>query len=287
MRVVRVRDGEQIRLGVIDGEHTFIDVSAHFADLDVVFGLGQGLAPLQTLVAEQGADLPRQPLDAATLAAPIPRPHHLICIGLNYRDHAAEAGMDAPSEPVIFNKAPNTLVGPTDDIMLPRGATSVDWEIELGVVIGRRARYLERAEEAHEVIAGFVLVNDVSERDAQLHRGGQWMKGKSFETFNPCGPVLVTPDELSDPQALDLFLSVNGEMMQQGSTATMIFDVHYLVWYLSQFMVLEPGDLINTGTPAGVGMGQRPPRYLTAGDVIEMAAGRLGEQRHRVVAFTG
>jgi len=287
MRIVRVREGDRIRLGVLEDEHTFIDVSGRFADLDAVLVDGTGLEPLRAVLAEERADLPRRPLDPAALLAPIPRPHHLICIGLNYRDHAAEAGMDAPTEPVVFSKAPNTLVGPSADIVLPKDATSVDWEIELGVVIGRRARYLASVEDAAAVIAGYVLVNDVSERDAQLHRGGQWMKGKSFETFNPCGPYLVTPDELGDPQALELHLALNGVPMQQGTTASMIFGVHHLVWYLSQFMVLEPGDLINTGTPAGVGMGQRPPRYLSAGDVVEMVAGGLGQQRHRVVAFTG
>jgi 2-keto-4-pentenoate hydratase/2-oxohepta-3-ene-1,7-dioic acid hydratase in catechol pathway len=182
----------------------------------------------------------------------------------------------------VFNKAPNSLVGPHDDILLPPDSTSVDWEVELGVVIGRRSRYLQSPEQAAHHIAGFVAVNDVSERSMQLHRGGQWVKGKSFETFNPAGPFLVTLDEIADPSGLRLVLKVNGETMQDGTTADFVFGPSYLVWYLSQFLVLEPGDLIDTGTPAGVGMGLKPPRYLQPDDVIEMEITGLGSHRNVV-----
>lgn len=180
--------------------------------------------------------------------------------------------------------APNTLIGPNDDVRLPRNAFKVDWEVELGVVIGQQTRYLDRVEDAADMIAGYVVVNDVSEREFQLERGGQWVKGKSCETFNPCGPMLVTPDEVGDPQRLAMRLSVNGEVMQDGNSSTMVFDVQHIVWYLSQFMVLEPGDLINTGTPPGVGAGMQPQRWLAEGDVVELEIERLGRQRQRIVA---
>jgi 2-keto-4-pentenoate hydratase/2-oxohepta-3-ene-1,7-dioic acid hydratase in catechol pathway len=192
--------------------------------------------------------------------------------------------MAIPDEPIVFNKAPNTVVGPDDDVIVPRGSTKTDWEVELGVVIGARARYLATPEDAWAYIAGFTLVNDVSEREFQLERGGQWMKGKSCETFNPCGPWLVTPDEIADVHGLGMWLDVNGQRRQTGSTSTMVFDVPYLVWYLSQFLVLEPGDLINTGTPPGVGLGMNPPTYLTVGDVMELGIDQLGIQRQRIVA---
>ncbi len=190
------------------------------------------------------------------------RPQQILCIGLNYADHAAESGMPIPEEPIVFNKAPNTLVGPNDDVYLSRGSTKMDWEVELGIFIGSPCRYLESPAEAWERIAGFVISHDVSEREFQLERGGQWVKGKSCETFNPCGPWLVTRDEVQDVQNLSMWLTMNGESRQNGSTATMIFDVPHLVWYLSQFMVLEAGDLINTGTPPGVGMGLTPPSFF-------------------------
>lgn len=218
------------------------------------------------------------------IASPIARPHQLLCIGLNYSDHAAETGQPVPTEPIVFNKSPNTLVGPCDDVRIPRGSTKTDWEVELGVVIGTQARYLADEAAAQDAIAGYVLVNDVSERAFQLERGGQWVKGKSAETFNPCGPWLVTADEMPDVAALSMTLDVNGVRRQTGSTATMLFRPAFLVHYLSQFMVLEPGDLINTGTPPGVGMGCTPPQYLAAGDVMELEIEGLGRQRQRLVA---
>jgi 2-keto-4-pentenoate hydratase/2-oxohepta-3-ene-1,7-dioic acid hydratase in catechol pathway len=211
--------------------------------------------------------------------APVAKPEKIVCIGLNYRDHANETGATIPSEPIIFMKAPNCVIGPDDEILVPRGSTKTDWEVELGVVIGTRARYLSSPEEALNYVAGYCISHDVSEREFQLERGGQWDKGKCCETFNPLGPWLVTPDEIDDPQHLGLRLSVNGVTRQNGSTRDMVFDVAYLIWYVSQFMVLEPGDLINTGTPAGVSLGHDDVPYLKAGDVVELSIDGLGSQR--------
>nr|WP_246325153.1 fumarylacetoacetate hydrolase family protein [Petropleomorpha daqingensis] len=206
-----------------------------------------------------------------------------MCIGLNYRDHAAETGQAVPAEPILFTKSPNTLIGPDDDVRIPRGSTKADWEVELGVVIGRRTSYLDSPEEARDAIAGFCVVNDVSERAFQMERAGQWVKGKSAETFNPAGPWLVTSDEIDDVLALDMWLDVNGVRRQTGNTRTMVFDPYVIVHYLSQFLVMEPGDLINTGTPPGVGMGFDPPVWLQPGDVVELGITGLGAQRQSVV----
>jgi 2-keto-4-pentenoate hydratase/2-oxohepta-3-ene-1,7-dioic acid hydratase in catechol pathway len=206
------------------------------------------------------------------------RPGKIVCIGLNYSDHARESGMPIPSEPIIFLKAPNTVVGPNDDVWIPRGSLKTDWEIELAVVIGREARYLDSAEAARSSIAGYTICHDVSERGFQLERGGQWTKGKSCDTFSPLGPYLLTADELPDPQGLAMRLAVNGVQRQSGTTATMIFGCDTLVHYLSQFMTLEPGDVISTGTPPGVGLGMKPPTYLRPGDVVELEIEKLGFQ---------
>ncbi len=270
---VRARHGDE-------GDDGYVDVSDVVPDFDGAFFAAGGPAILRDAVEGR---TPR-PLAGERVGAPIARPHQILCIGLNYRDHAEEAGMPVPDEPIVFTKAPNTLVGPHDDVHVPRGSTKTDWEVELGIVIGRRCRYLRDETEARRAIAGYVLVNDVSEREFQLERGGQWVKGKSAETFNPCGPFLVTPDEIPDDRALGMWLDVNGRRRQTGSTATMLFGPAYLVHYLSQFMVLEPGDLINTGTPPGVGMGADPPTYLRPGDVMELGIEGLGVQRQRVVA---
>jgi 2,4-diketo-3-deoxy-L-fuconate hydrolase len=203
---------------------------------------------------------------------------------LNYSDHAAETGQALPAEPILFTKSPNTLIGPNDDVRLPRASTKVDWEVELGIVIGTRSSYLEDTEAARAAIAGFVLVNDVSERAFQTERSGQWSKGKSCETFNPAGPWLVTPDEIPDVHDLAMTLDVNGQRRQTGSTARMVFDAYFIVHYLSQFLVLEPGDLINTGTPPGVGMGFTPPIWLQAGDVMDLSIEGLGTQQQHVIA---
>ena len=264
--------------GAVQGDHV-VDLHAafegRFDDLRAYIAAGMPPAP-----ATAGT---RHPLSAVELLPVIPNPSKIICVGLNYRDHALESGMPIPSEPILFSKSPNTVVGPDDDVRLPRGGDKTDWEVELGIVIGARTQYLDSPEEARAHIAGWVLVNDVSERAFQLERGGQWLKGKSAETFNPAGPWLATLDEIADVGALAMTLDVNGERRQTGSTATMIFDPFTLVHYISQFMVLEPGDLINTGTPPGVGMGMTPPSYLQEGDVMTLTIDGLGRQTQRVV----
>lgn len=281
MKLMRVGPlGNERPAVLVDG--VIRDLSEHVEDIDGTFLADDGVARVAALL-EDGAQLP-EITDSVRIGAPIARPHHLICIGLNYADHARESGMEIPTEPIVFTKAPNTLIGPNDDVLIPPGATKVDWEIEVGVVIGRRARYLADEAAARDCIAGYVLCNDVSERHFQLERGGQWVKGKSFESFNPAGPWLVTADELSDVDDISLTLSVNGTVRQQGTTADLIFGIDHLVWYLSQFMVLEPGDLVNSGTPAGVGLGLKPPVFLEAGDVIELAADHLGSQRQTCAA---
>ncbi|GGF99964.1 2-hydroxyhepta-2,4-diene-1,7-dioate isomerase [Rhodococcoides trifolii] len=261
-------------------EDNYIDVSDTFRDFDEQFFADGGLDSLRDLVAERRNEV--LPFRGERIGAPIARPHQILCIGLNYSDHAAETGQPVPDEPILFTKSPNTLVGPDDDVRIPRGSTKPDWEIELGIVIGRRTSYLDSVEEARASIAGYVLVNDVSERAFQMERGGQWCKGKSAETFNPAGPWLATEDEI-DTTNLSMSLDVNGIRRQTGSTSTMIFDPHVIVHYLSQFMVLEPGDLINTGTPPGVGLGMKPPVWLQPGDVMELSIDGLGHQRQNVV----
>jgi 2-keto-4-pentenoate hydratase/2-oxohepta-3-ene-1,7-dioic acid hydratase in catechol pathway len=215
----------------------------------------------------------------------VARPGNFIAVGLNYVDHAKETGMPIPAEPILFNKAPNCICGPNDDIILPRGSKKMDWEIELGIVIGKRANYINESEVADHV-AGYCLANDVSEREYQLERGGNWMKGKSCPTFGPLGPWLVTPDEIPDVQNLDMWLDVSGQRMQTGSTKTMIFDVKKIASYVSHFMTLDPGDVIITGTPPGVGAGMKPPRFLKEGDTVALWMDKLGEQKAKVVGWT-
>lgn len=264
-------------------DDTYVDLSDVVPDIDEAFLGGGGLDRIRPVVAERAAAGQVSRFAGERIGAPIARPHQILCIGLNYRDHAAEAGMAVPDEPILFTKSPNTLVGPDDDVRIPRGSTKTDWEVELGIVIGRRTSYLDTVDEARDAIAGFVVVNDVSERAFQLERGGQWAKGKSAETFNPAGPWLVTPDEIDDVLGLDMWLDVNGVRRQTGTTKTMVFDPYVIVHYLSQFLVLEPGDLINTGTPPGVGMGFTPPVWLQPGDVMELGIEGLGTQRQRVL----
>lgn len=284
MRFARIGQPGQETPAVMVGEDTYVDISEITADIDGDFLADVDVAALVSLVARAVDAGAVELLAGQRIGAPFARPHQVLCIGLNYADHAEESGMAIPEEPIVFNKAPNTVVGPFDDVVVPRGSVKTDWEVELGIVIGARARYLASPEDAWEHIAGFTLVNDVSERAFQLERGGQWVKGKSCETFNPCGPWLVTPDEIADVQDLGMWLDVNGQRRQTGSTRTMIFDVPYVVWYLSQFMVLEPGDLINTGTPPGVGLGMTPPTFLSVGDVMELGIDGLGTQRQRLIA---
>jgi 2,4-didehydro-3-deoxy-L-rhamnonate hydrolase len=242
---------------------------------------GSALDPAH-LKALDPAGLPEVPA-AARWGSPIPRPGKILCIGLNYADHAAESGMPIPSEPIVFMKAPNAVVGPYDDVQIPRGATKTDWEVELAFVIGRSARYLSSPDDSAACIAGYCICNDVSERAFQLERGGQWDKGKCCDTFCPLGPWVATVDEIPDVAALGMQLAVNGIRKQNGSTATMIFNPAVIVHYLSQFMTLEVGDVVTTGTPPGVGLGQKPPQFLAVGDVMELQIDHLGQQRQRCV----
>lgn len=274
MQFMRIGAVGAERPAVVDATGTARDISGLVADIgpETIAGLHDALA---------GVDLSTLPALATTghrIGAPIARPRNIWCIGLNYSDHAAEAGMPVPSEPIVFSKPGSTLCGPTDPILMSPGMTKLDWEVELGIVIGKPALDIAPGT-AMDHVFGYVAANDVSERAWQIERGGQWSKGKSYPSFCPCGPVLVTADEIPDPQALDMSLTVNGETMQRGSTATMIFGVAHIVEYLSQFALLEAGDLIVTGTPPGVGMGMKPPRYLAAGDVVGLAIAGLGEQR--------
>ena len=284
MRLLRIGPLGFERPAALVDDSSFVDLADLVDDIDETFLGGGGLDRIAPAVAERIAGGTAKPLAGHRIGAPIARPHQVLCIGLNYRDHAAETGQAVPVEPIVFTKSPNTVIGPNDDVRIPRGSTKTDWEVELGVVIGRRASYLSSPEEAGAFIAGYTAVNDVSERSFQLERGGQSCKGKSAETFNPCGPYLVTPDEIPDVRDLTLWLDVNGVRRQSGSTGKMIFGPAYIVWYLSQFLVLQPGDLINTGTPPGVGMGQRPEVWLQSGDVIELGINGLGSQRQNVVA---
>ena len=266
-------------------DRTYVDVSDVFPDFDESFfgGAGGGLPALRSVVTDRVASGSVQEFAGERVGAPIARPHQILCIGLNYSDHAAETGQALPAEPILFTKPPNTLQGPNDDVRIPRGATKTDWEVELGIVIGARTSYLETVADAAAVIAGYVVVNDVSERAFQMERGGQWSKGKSAETFNPAGPWLATSDEIEDVLDLDMWLDVNGVRRQTGSTSKMVFDPYFLVHHLSQFLVLEPGDLINTGTPPGVGMGHKPPIWLQPGDVMTLGIDGLGAQTQHVI----
>jgi len=264
-------------------DNSYVEASDLVGDFDEAFFDGRGPESLRSVVAERAAAGQVSRFAGERIGAPIARPHQILCIGLNYRDHAAETGQAVPDELILFTKSPNTLIGPNDDVRIPRGSTKTDWEVELGVVIGRRTSYLDSVEEARDAIAGYLVVNDISERAFQMERNGQWVKGKSAETFNPAGPWLVTPDEIGDVGALDMWLDVNGVRRQTGNTKMMVFDPYFLVHYLSQFLVLEPGDLINTGTPPGVGMGFTPPVWLQPGDEMELGIEGLGSQRQQVL----
>jgi len=277
MKLLRVGEYKKEKPAVLLGEGHVVDVSSKVRDFDSAFFEDGGLEKLKGIVKR---DLPSIDLAGKRLGSPIARPYKVLGIGLNYADHAKESGMPIPPEPVVFMKASNTVVGPQDTVLIPRGSKKTDWEVELGVVIGKTARYLADKESALSYVAGYCISNDVSEREFQLERGGQWDKGKSAETFNPLGPWLVTADEIPDPQVLSMSLDVNGVRRQTGSTKTMIFNVKHLVLYLSQFMVLEAGDVITTGTPPCVGLGQKPtPIYLKDGDVMELSIEGLGKQR--------
>ncbi|MBW4329638.1 fumarylacetoacetate hydrolase family protein [Stakelama sp. CBK3Z-3] len=267
--------------GMIDADGAIRDLSGVLADLTA-----DGLSPenLKKLADIDPSDLPRVEGEQR-YGLPFTGTRQFIAIGLNYADHAAESNLPIPQEPVMFTKAVSCLAGPNDPVIIPRGSVKTDWEVELGVVIGSRASYVEEADALNHV-AGYCVINDVSERDFQLSRGGTWDKGKGCATFGPVGPWLVTGDEVGDPQNLDMWLEVNGERMQTGNSRTMIFSVAKIVSYLSEFMVLEPGDIITTGTPPGVGMGQKPERYLKAGDTVRLGIEKLGEQGQEFVAWS-
>ncbi|MGC0144909.1 fumarylacetoacetate hydrolase family protein [Pseudactinotalea sp. Z1732] len=284
MKLMRLGPLGQERPVVRLDESTYVNVGDVAGDFDETFFARDGLDQLRQVVQERRAAGQTHTFAGERIGAPIARPHQILCVGLNYADHAAETGQAVPEEPILFTKSPNTLIGPNDDVRIPRGANEVDWEVELGIVIGTRTSYLDSPEQAREAIAGFVLVNDVSEREFQTRRGGQWLKGKSAETFNPTGPWLTTPEEIDDVDNLGMWLDVNGTRRQDGSTATMVFDVYTIVHYISQFLVLEPGDLINTGTPPGVGMGHDPQIFLQPGDTMELGIDHLGAQRQTVLA---
>jgi 2-keto-4-pentenoate hydratase/2-oxohepta-3-ene-1,7-dioic acid hydratase in catechol pathway len=283
VKLIRFGEAGRERPGVQRQDGARIDASQFGADYDETFFGGDGLERLRGWCEREAARAPRVPRETR-LGPPICRPSKIICIGLNYRDHAAESGADIPKEPVIFFKASSSIVGPDDPLVIPRNSRKVDWEVELAVVIGKRAKYVTR-DEAPRHIAGYLLHNDYSEREFQLERGGQWVKGKSADTFAPLGPFLATPDEIPNPAALDMWLTVNSEVRQKSSTANMIFDVAELVSYVSQFMTLLPGDVISTGTPSGVALGMKPsPVYLKPGDLVALGIDRLGESRQHVVA---
>ncbi|MEN8650205.1 fumarylacetoacetate hydrolase family protein [Streptomyces sp. 21So2-11] len=279
MKLLRVGTAGAERPALLDEDGTLRDLSGVVTDIDG--GLLADEAALgRVRAAAAVGDLPVIDAEATRVGPPLARIGKIVCIGLNYHDHAAETGAAIPAEPIIFFKAPDTVVGPDDTVLVPRGSVKTDWEVELAVVIGRTARYLESAEEGLAHVAGYAVAHDVSEREFQIERGGTWDKGKNCETFNPLGPWLVTADEVPDPQTLGLKLWVNGELRQNGTTAEQIFPVGEVVSYVSRFMTLYPGDVINTGTPAGVAMGQPEPKpYLRSGDVVELEVEGLGRQR--------
>ncbi|WP_431677091.1 fumarylacetoacetate hydrolase family protein [Kitasatospora sp. KL5] len=283
MKLLRVGPAGSERPAVLAGDGRLLDLSGLTADIDGRFLAGGGVAAVRAALAA-GTPLPELDPQGLRIGAPVARPGKVVCIGLNYRDHAEETGAAVPARPVVFLKDPGTVVGPYDRVLIPRGSVKTDWEVELAAVVGSRARYLSSPAEALGTVAGYAVSNDVSEREFQLEFSGQWDLGKSCETFNPLGPWLVTPDEVGDPQALAVQLDVNGVRRQQGSTKDMIFEVGYLLWYLSQYMVLEPGDVINTGTPAGVALGRPDHPYLRPGDVVEPAIDGLGSQRQTFAA---
>jgi len=281
MKLVRFGPAGRENPGIVDAQGHIRDLSKVVKDIDGAMLAGNGLAKIKK------ANIERLPLvkGKPRLGPCVGNVRNFVAIGLNYADHAAEAGAPIPKEPIIFSKAPTSICGPNDNTIIPKESTKLDYEIELGIVIGKHARYLAK-EKAMSAVAGYFLANDVSERSFQLERsGGQWDKGKGCETFGPIGPWFVTKDEIKNPQNLDMWLTVNGEIRQKGNTRTMIFDVAHLVWYCSQFFVMEPGDIIVTGTPPGVALGMKPPKFLKAGDMVKLGIAGLGEQTQKVVAL--
>ncbi len=284
MKLIRHGELGKEKPGTLLGDGTRLDVSGFGADYDEAFFRGGGLEALAAWMKNNAASAPRVS-PSMRLGSAVCRPSKIVCIGLNFRDHAAETGAQIPKEPVIFFKSTTALVGPNDNLVIPKNATQVDWEVELAVVIKKQALYVPK-DEALDFVAGYVLHNDYSERAFQKDRGGQWVKGKSADTFAPLGPFLATRDEIPGPGNLKMWLKVNGQTRQNSSTANMIFDVATLVSYVTEFMTLLPGDVISTGTPAGVGLGMKPPQYLRAGDVVELGIEGLGESRQQVVNYS-
>jgi len=284
MKLIRYGDPGREQIGVqINGMN--YDVSAFGGDYNEAFFADNGLARLEEFVKANEGELIPIP-EGSRLGSPVARPSKIVCIGLNYRDHAAETGARIPEEPIIFMKSTTSLAGPNDDIIIPKNSTKTDWEVELAVVIGKRASYVDESEAMNHV-AGYALHNDVSEREFQLERGGTWDKGKGCDTFAPIGPIMATQDEIDDINNMRLWLSVNGKIFQDGNTSNLIFPIPLIVGYVSQFMTLLPGDVISTGTPAGVGLGLNPPMYLKPGDVVELGADGLGMSRQLVKAYPG
>jgi 2-keto-4-pentenoate hydratase/2-oxohepta-3-ene-1,7-dioic acid hydratase in catechol pathway len=284
MKLIRFGSAGNERPGILLANGRRVDASAFGGDYDEIFFGGDGLERLSRW-AERNADRAPTVSDDVRLGPPLCRPSKIVCVGLNYRDHARESGMAVPVEPVIFMKATSAIVGPNDDVTIPRNAKKTDWEVELAVVIGRRASYVEERN-ALDHVAGYVLHNDYSEREFQLERAGQWVKGKSCDTFAPIGPFIATRDEIENVHALDMWLTVNGEQKQRGSTSDLVFGIPALVSYISEFMTLLPGDVISTGTPAGVAGGHRPVRFLQDGDVVALGIEGLGESRQRLRAYS-
>lgn len=284
MKLIRFGDPGKERPGLLLNDGSRIDATGFGSDYNEAFFASDGLNRLRDWSAKNASPAPRVN-NSVRLGPPICRPSKIVCIGLNFRDHAAETGAKIPVEPVLFFKSTTALQGPNDSLMIPKGADKVDWEVEFAVVIGKRVNYVDKSE-ALNYVAGYALHNDYSERGFQKDRGGQWVKGKSCDTFAPLGPFLATPDEIADIGNLKMWLKVNGVTRQNSSTANMIFDAAFLVSYVSQFMTLLPGDVISTGTPAGVALGMKTPQYLQPGDVVELGIDSLGESRQQVVAFS-
>lgn len=283
MKLIRYGHPGKEKPGVLLNDGTRLDVSQGIHDYDRDFFGGDGLQQLRTLVAQLGTDAPIVS-NETRLGPPVANPGKIVCIGLNYADHAREGGMEIPKEPILFFKATSSITGPFDDLVIPKGSSKTDWEVELAVIIGKKASYVSK-ENAMEHVAGYCIHNDYSEREFQLERGGQWVKGKSCDTFAPLGPFIATQDEIQDIHNTRLWLKVNGENVQDGTTRDLIFNIPEVISYISQFMTLEPGDIISTGTPAGVGLGFDPPRYLKPGDLVELGIEGLGESRQKVTSY--
>lgn len=285
MKLVRFGKAGAEQPGIIDHSGQRIDVSAFGEDYTPTFFASEGLQRLKSWVSQNQQHCPVVD-EAVRHGAPLAQPGKLLCVGLNYAAHARESGMDIPSSPVLFGKATTAICGPFDEVIIPKGSQKTDWEVELAIVIGKRANYISQ-EQALDYIAGYMVHNDVSERAFQLEHGGQWIKGKSADTFAPLGPWLVTTDEIADPNNLKLWLKVNGQTLQESTTADFVFNTQYLVSYISQYMSLMPGDIISTGTPSGVGLGLKPPRFLQPGDVMELGVEGLGVSRQTAIKYAG